>query len=143
MGPVVDGDERAFATIDPGAGLYVCLTVAPDDKLLRDPILGERIAFEDRADPAVTDDGDAFRVFEKIAEPMSNEKHDPASRGQLVHFSKQLVGFLVRQRRIRFVEQKDLGVAGDRARDLGPLLGCERAVGERHVGETVDARTPS
>ena len=119
------------ATIDPGACLYVCLTVAADDKLLGDPILGQRFAFEDRADSTVADHGDAARVFEKIAEAMGDEKHDPAFRGQLVHLSKQFVGFLVRQRRIRFVEQKDLGVARDRACDLGPLLGRQSAVGER------------
>ena len=46
---------------------------------------------------------------------------------------------LIGQRRIRFVEQKDLRVAGDRARDLGPLLGRQRTIGQRRVGKTVDA----
>ena len=78
-------------------------------------------------------------MFEKIAESMSYKKHNPPACRQLVHLSEQFVGFLVRQRRIRFVEQKDLRVAGDRACDLGPLLGRQSAVGEQRVGETVDA----
>ena len=40
VGPVIDGNESASATTNPGAAFDVCLTVAADDKLLRDPVLG-------------------------------------------------------------------------------------------------------
>ena len=88
MGPVIDRDEGASATIYPGAGLYVCLTVTADDKLLRDPILGQRVTLKDRADLSVADHRDATRVLEKVTEAMGDEKHDPASRRQLMHLSK-------------------------------------------------------
>ena len=115
------------------------LRATADDELLGNPVLGQRVAFEDGADPAVANHGDAARVFEQIAETMGDQKDDPAVRGELAHLSKQFVGFLVGQRRIRLVEQKDLGVARDRACDLGALLGRQRAIGERNIGETLDA----
>ena len=59
VGPVIDRDEGAAATIYPGAGLYVRLTVTADDKLLRDPILGQLVTLKDRADSSVADHRDA------------------------------------------------------------------------------------
>ena len=59
--------------------------------------------------------------------------------GELVHLAEELARFLVGQRRVRLVEEEDAGVAGDRARDLGALLGGERAVAEELVGEMADA----
>ena len=59
--------------------------------------------------------------------------------GELVHLAEQLVRFLVGQRRVGLVEEEDARVAGDGARDLGALLGGERAVAEELVGEMADA----
>ena len=138
--PVLDGDRERFG---PGrsrrAALGAVVRAAADDQLLGDSVLGQRGAFENRPHAPVADHGDASRVLVEVAEPMRDEKHDPAVRGELVDLSEQLVGFLVGQRGIRLVEQEDLRVARDRAGDLGALLGGERAVGELRVGEAVDA----
>ena len=69
----------------------------------------------------------------QIAEPVAYEHDDAARFGELVHLAEQFVGFRIRQRRIRLVEQEHAGVAGEGAGDLGALLGGKRAVAEALV----------
>ena len=63
---------------------------------------------------------------DEVAEPVGDEEHDPPFAGELVHLAEELVEFLVGQRRVGLVEQEDARVAGDRAGDLGALLGGQR-----------------
>ncbi len=109
-----------------------------DHERAGDLVRGDLVAHERAADAAVEQHDDLVGVLGELAEAVAHEHHRAAGLREHVHAPEQVRRLLVRQRRVRLVEQHDARIVRQRARDLGALLDRERALGERRVGDIED-----
>ncbi len=133
--------SRSARRRQPSAAFPACSAAGADDELLGDRLLGQLApSMIVRTRPSRMTATRAACATRSPSRWVTRSTIRPFA-GELVHLAEELVRLLVGQRRVGLVEEEDAGVAGDRAGDLGALLGGERAVAEEPVAR--DGAMPS